>query len=288
MLGMVAACRGASVSEGPAHTCISFEGVVYGGFGDPVDLLFVVDNSPSMGDKAALLTPALSDLLNQLVNSPCVDFAGNVLGPPIAGKCPGGSVARAAPNLHVAIVSSSLGGYGSDRCSSDALGARENDRAESLNRVGSDEHSVGDADPSHFLAWFPSRVQALSQAPQPDPALTDSMRLVGDFTNLTGGVHTSGCAFEASLESWYRFLVEPDPYEHVDLIGDRASPGGIDVIAQLVGADLDDQASCEASPKAGWCVQSGWCVRQVSFSPAALPIAHSIGALITVACSEGC
>jgi hypothetical protein len=60
------------------------------------------------------------------------------------------------------------------------------------------------------------------------PTLADSTRLVGDFAAMTAGVHTSGCAFEAPMESLYRFLVQPDPYDRIDIVGGRASFVGVD------------------------------------------------------------
>jgi hypothetical protein len=37
------------------------------------------------------------------------------------------------------------------------------------------------------------------------------------------GVHEHGCGFEAQNEAWYRFLVQPDPFDHVTVSGGRAS-----------------------------------------------------------------
>jgi hypothetical protein len=228
MVGSIAACNDRHAPEGPAHTCTFFEAEFQTWANSQVDLLFVVDNSPSMGDKAALLATALPDLLNHLVNPDCIDAQGNFVGVSSAGRCPLGRPLAATPrDLHVAIVSSSLGAAGGDLCGSDGIGARQNDRGELLNRVGEDEHSVGDAEPSHLLAWFPSAALALTLPAPPVPNVADSSRLVGDFADMTGGVHTSGCAFEAPMESLYRFLVQPDPYDHVDIAGGRASLVGV-------------------------------------------------------------
>ena len=45
------------------------------------------------------------------------------------------------------------------------------------------------------------------------------------------GVQQHGCGLEAQLESWYRFLVQPDPYDTIQLSTDnppRASLNGVD------------------------------------------------------------
>ena len=36
--------------------------------------------------------------------------------------------------------------------------------------------------------------------------------LIGDFSAMVGGVGILGCGIESQLESWYRFLIQPDPY----------------------------------------------------------------------------
>jgi hypothetical protein len=230
----LAACGGPPSPHGAAHVCTFFETEFHSCSVEKIDLLFVVDNSPSMGDKAALLVAALPDLLNRLVNPECIDPMGNIVGISSAGRCASGGLAHArARDLHAAIISSSLGAAGGGLCGSSGVGARQNDRAETLNRVGTDEQSVGDAEPSHFLAWFPSAAVVLGQVvlgqpPPAVPAVTDAARLIGDFADMTAGVHTSGCAFEAPLEAMYRFLVQPDPYDHVEIVGDRASLVGVD------------------------------------------------------------
>lgn len=60
------------------------------------------------------------------------------------------------------------------------------------------------------------------------------------------------------------------------------------MVPQLLGADLDPNGSCDASPKAGWCVFAGTCEEQLGFSSKASPTGDLAGARITVACSQGC
>src|SRR5579863_5358592 len=48
---------------------------------DKLDLLFMIDNSASMGDKQALLALAVPDMINELVTPNCVDLVtGAVVG----------------------------------------------------------------------------------------------------------------------------------------------------------------------------------------------------------------
>jgi hypothetical protein len=41
-------------------------------------------------------------------------------------------------------------------------------------------------------------------------------------------VHEFGCGFEAQLESWYRFLIQPDPYDDITVVGTKAQLDGVD------------------------------------------------------------
>ena len=33
---------------------------------------------------------------------------------------------------------------------------------------------------------------------------------------MISGVHEHGCGFEAQNEAWYRFLIQPDPFDHIE------------------------------------------------------------------------
>ena len=168
-----------------------------------VDLLFMIDNSASMGDKQALLADAVPDILQGLVSLQVHD-------------------------MHIGIVSSSLGGRGGDQCSATAtnpanasLSAHNDDRGELLSRAGTandptvENSPAPDMNSSHFLSWFPSVSANQRHAAPLPPAITDETALVGDFTAMVEGVHEHGCGFEAQNESWYRFLVQPDPFDSI-------------------------------------------------------------------------
>ncbi len=84
---------------------------------DKVDILVAIDNSRSMADKQAILALALGDLVQSLTNPLCVDGQGAPAAQQPAGgndACPAGSVREFAPllDMHIGILSSSLGGHG--------------------------------------------------------------------------------------------------------------------------------------------------------------------------------
>jgi hypothetical protein len=73
--------------------------------------------------------------------------------------------------------------------------------------------------PGGFLYWFPTLGNGNATPVTPPAgnyttvgATGQAGTLVGDFTELVGGVGESGCGIESQLESWYRFLIQPDPY----------------------------------------------------------------------------
>jgi hypothetical protein len=144
------------------------------------------------------------DLLDRMINPRCVDASGAVVGKSSNGTCASGKLeAPAIQDIHVGIVDSSLGGRGSDQCNATtpnpvnpALNGHNDDRGHLLTRGGADEHQVTDA-AAGFLAFAPGG---------------DSTKLLADFQDEVLGVNQYGCGFEAQLESWYRFLVQPDPF----------------------------------------------------------------------------
>ncbi|MDP8998525.1 MAG: hypothetical protein M3O46_00255, partial [Myxococcota bacterium] len=115
---------------------------------DKIDLLFMIDNSASMGDKQALLAQAVPDLINRLVQPNCVDPMGKTLGiSDGAGQCTMGKPEfPPVHDMHIGIVTSSLGGRGGNQCPTDAknetnmnLDAHNDDRGELINRGGDSE-----------------------------------------------------------------------------------------------------------------------------------------------------
>jgi hypothetical protein len=214
---------------------------------DKVDLLFDIDNSASMADKQEYLSEAIPDLIARLVTPNCLDAMGNPTGDKstIDGKCPNGATPEFAPvhNMHVGIVSSSLGPRGGDMCkpapldlgNGQKIAYDNDDQGHLIDRAASDimDHTsnpLGAAEPDKFLDWFPGTAAnqgATATGPTP---VTDPQALQTDFQQMVIGVHQFGCGIESQLESWYRFLVQPDPYASIGL-----DPSG--KFAEWVGVD---------------------------------------------------
>jgi hypothetical protein len=191
-----------------------------------VDLLLVVDNSASMGDKQQLLRQAVPDLVTRLVVPNCIDASGATIAPSSNGVCAQGQLEFApVRDLHVGVITTSLGGRGGDICDgTDPVGLggtrHDDDQAHLITRAsagGPDEHPLADA-PNGFLAFGAG-------------GLSDPAQLRADLQLLINGVHEYGCGIEAQLESWYRFLVQPDPYASIipdPADGRRRAYSGVD------------------------------------------------------------
>jgi hypothetical protein len=129
----------------------------------------------------------------------------------------------AIKDIHIGVVTSSLGAHGADTCvdvdkndPSQNLSQKnftKNDRGRLINRgprpegstsvnFGADIKTYKDAG---FLAWDPSQQKDPGGEANPDA-------LKENFSQIILGADQIGCGFEASLEAWYRFLVDPSPY----------------------------------------------------------------------------
>jgi hypothetical protein len=201
-----------------------------------VDVLFDVDNSRSMTDKQGYLVAAIPDLVNRLLNPNCLDEQGTSHGASNGGTCADGLTVEFPPvnDLHLGMVSSSLGPRGGDLCLASAqapppfsnLPAHNDDQAHLLARTltyssGGSSATEGTAadtttlDP--YLYWFPASFAGAAAGPgNPVPSPTV---LVQDFTAMVGGAGAFGCGIESQLESWYRFLIQPEPYSEITISG---------------------------------------------------------------------
>ncbi|WP_437997850.1 hypothetical protein WMF26_45630 [Sorangium sp. So ce185] len=214
---------------------------------DKIDLLLAIDNSGSMADKQDILATAIPDLVQGLVNPRCIHKNG--MEPPETVSSPNEECRpdfkrefEPVKDIHIGIISSSLGGHGSGACP--AMTSPSNvDMAHLLARE-SEDSEVNDL-PTYlnkgFLAWDPDQKRDLNGEPgRPDPEdgeadiegdspddLNDTS-LVEQLRAMVKGTGQSGCGFEAQLESVYRFLVDPEPYERIEIQGDAAVPMGLD------------------------------------------------------------
>lgn len=193
---------------------------------DKVDVLLAIDNSRAMGDKQTILSLALPDLMARLTNPPCVDGSGNPFSVPPGplDPCPSGTFREFSPilDIHVGIVSSSLGGHGSDACSPSPPGKESNnDRGHLLARK---DPALPDEVETYqglrFLAWDPAqKLLPPGEADLNADSGSDSnvTALLPQLTEMVLGVGQIGCGYESQLESWYRFLVDPAPYQEIEI-----------------------------------------------------------------------
>ncbi len=202
----------------------------------------------------------------------------------------------AVHDMHIGIVSSSLGDATPDNqtCPTQTNDStHQNDQGHLLNRTWTNygsvpvvEGSVQNAKPSdnnggNFLAWLPSANPKNANKPTPNVTpYTDgnATTITADFTSLIEGVQQHGCGLEAQLESWYRFLVQPDPYATIDFSSDSppvASEDGVDATLLKMRFDflrpdslvaviqLTDEEDSWSDP--AWLGGFGWTARTSNF-----------------------
>ncbi len=203
--------------------------------GPRMDIVFEIDNSRSMADKQEVLSLVVAKLVESLAHPPCVDATGtpipNQPADPSFCDCPAGSSRLHAPitDMHIGVISSSIGGHGSDACAASEIftcngqpNTSNNDRGHLLSRKNP---CTGDVIPTYenqgFLNWDPLK--------QSMPAGTDDMVALGNsFKDMVLGVGQIGCGYESQLEAWYRFLVDPEPYDTISMANGIFVPAGTD------------------------------------------------------------
>jgi hypothetical protein len=175
-----------------------------------IDVLFMIDNSSSMADKQAILATAVPELVDQLIEPRCIDpVTGRTVGQAVNGVCAAGVLAfEPIRDIHIGIVTSSLGNHGASGVCEDAIDVslgrsdpHNNDQARLVSR-GTGSTNVPTFNNRGFLYYNPSVAGALAT----------SAAVAAPFTDMVKGVGQHGCGYEASLEAVYRFLVDPDPY----------------------------------------------------------------------------
>ncbi|WP_437483498.1 hypothetical protein WME75_42925 [Sorangium sp. So ce1014] len=217
---------------------------------DKIDLLLAIDNSGSMADKQDILGFAIPDLVQGLVNPRCIDKTGTRAPMTVASpnaECDAGFQREFEPvkDIHIGIISSSLGGYGSAACPGATIPSNV-DMAHLLARESEDDtmNNLPTYLDQGFLAWDPDQKRGQGGEPNvPDAddgeadiegdtnADLNNTSLVEQLTAMVKGTGQSGCGFEAQLESVYRFLVDPEPYQSIDILEEEND------IAVLVDTD---------------------------------------------------
>lgn len=183
-----------------------------GGGVDKIDLLFMIDNSSSMADKQNVLASAVPDLVDRFVNPFCVDGQGGQKAVGSADDpCPPGSQREfpAVKDIHVGVITSSLGGHGSSSCTPDPTTTPtvQEEQDDHAHLVGARPRAAGLAqaaggfppDKLGFLDWNPK--QSSETVSEFKATFQAMVPVAGD----------SGCGYEAQLEAVYRFLSDPAP-----------------------------------------------------------------------------
>ncbi|MCC6525463.1 MAG: hypothetical protein IT373_22620 [Polyangiaceae bacterium] len=190
-----------------------------------MDLLLVVDNSRGLADKQVGIAAIVPEVLGAFINPRCVDSGGGAAPtqpttPSEAGLA--GYEREVAPvrDLHIGIVTSSLGGLGSDACAGSA-NSSENDGGRLVARVDTNGTSAPTYQNLGFLAWDPDATLV-------PPGESDAGVLASNLSSMVSGVGERGCGYESTLEAWYRFLVDPNPYESIQISSQQAVLVGTD------------------------------------------------------------
>jgi hypothetical protein len=194
-----------------------------------VDVLLMVDNSQSMGDKQGLLAAAVPRLVARLIQPNCVSNDGTVVGQSqLDGTCTQGTAEfKPVSDIHVGVVTSSLGDHGANQVCSPGTATAYTDSS------GNPVVEPGDVnDMSHLVGTLTRGVSAIQAdgtivqsanvklpaqgflawgGSNQTPSSTDLTSAQHAFTDMIQSVGERGCGYEAQLESWFRFLIDPVP-----------------------------------------------------------------------------
>lgn len=180
---------------------------------DKIDVLLMVDNSPSMADKQKVMAAAVPQLLRRLTSPDCVNPSDPSAAPiPMEDpntSCEKGYQREFSPvkDIHIGVITSSLGDFGGDNCTPKP----DKDTGEVPKYLLGREDGgwllgslprTKDVLESPFLTWSPSDAQDYSDRIEAK---------VSEFRDFVTAAGEHGCGYEMSLESWYRFLVDPEP-----------------------------------------------------------------------------
>ena len=225
LAALVAACGGSATGGGPGTggTGTGASGGAGGGGGiggvggsgggvqvtvDKVDLLFMIDNSLSMADKQEVLKAAVPALVDRLVTPK-----------QIGGK----PEFKPVLDIHIGVITSSIGGHGGDQCSEGGPGSNPS-QWDNGRLVPSVRPGLPSYDNLGFLWW-----DAATPPKGNPPGESNATSLKLQFQDHVMAAGEIGCGYEASLEAWYRFLIDPvPPAKMVVNSGNNAEPQGVD------------------------------------------------------------
>ncbi|HTA93365.1 MAG TPA: hypothetical protein VK745_27495 [Polyangiaceae bacterium] len=240
MSGLATGCLDRKVVTSEPQTSNIFVDQIVQTSVNKIDLLFMVDNSASMADKQDILRAAVPVLVGRLVSPICVDANGAPTG---GNSDANGNCATGQPeftpiaDIHVGIVTSSLGSHGGTVCAAPAPSAGQdnplNDNGQLLGAIrpaGSNPDDPTAVFPvantwnnSGFLAWDPGGKDV-------PPGSTDATAFGMSFADMIHASGQIGCGYEAQLEGWYRFLVDPEPPVNVSKVGNSTVRGSTLVV----------------------------------------------------------
>jgi hypothetical protein len=171
-----------------------------------LDLLLMVDNSISMADKQDALSRSIPDLVQRISTS-----------------------SSGFTDLHVGVITSSIGGHGSNLCAgSDTTGNIEDQEQ-------NDHGYLIGTRPRFSTAKYPD---ALKPTAEGFLAWTPDMGAAGLVSGIRAMVESAdefGCGLESQLEAVQRFLVDPQPYK--TLVVQNCAPGTTEPCAVPTGVD---------------------------------------------------
>lgn len=178
---------------------------------DKIDILFMIDNSISMADKQAILAEAVPELVNRLITPICVDNDGNPTSgnADAEGSCGGNGTAEFNPirDIHVGVITSSLGSHGAKGPKDVCVAAEDDDHAHLLGQL---RPGLEPYDGNGFLKWDTTATNGMPGKYTP-PGESNGAAFASKFTAMVTASGEKGCGYEASLESWYKFLIDPEP-----------------------------------------------------------------------------
>lgn len=184
---------------------------------DKVDLLIVVDNSISMADKQSELGRRMPELVAALTDptpDPVTKKPANVL------------------DMHVGVITSSLGSHGTSACAVEITNRANNDKAHLLPRSGEGGgsgwkvNSVAPyGEPTAAPCPAPVSGRALSWVfkPEADPAAqfkghpAGADQLQAATSCVVQSAKENGCGYEETWEAMYHFLADPAPYAKAEV-----------------------------------------------------------------------
>ena len=187
-----------------------------------LDVLLVIDNSVSMGDKQAVLEATLPSFVERLTNPLCVDARRKPVATQpssVTEACITGTREFTANDVHLGVISTSLGAHGGTVCAPPATPTPTSDTLDDRGELlGKRRAGLSTWHDSGFLAWDPRGVSGDSNA----------VELAANLSAMVSAAGEHGCGYEAPLEAMYRFLVDPEPPASVAKVGNVTVRQGID------------------------------------------------------------